>query len=75
MLSDVLKYASISALRQAHRRHDVVAVQVMDRFELHLPPIGRVVLKDAETGQVMDCLLYTSPSPRDRQKSRMPSSA
>ena len=22
-----------------------------------------------------DCLLYTSPSPRDRQKSRMPSSA
>ena len=25
--------------------------------------------------QYMDCLLYTSPSPRDRQKSRMPSSA
>ena len=24
---------------------------------------------------VNDCLLYTSPSPRDRQKSRMPSSA
>ena len=26
-------------------------------------------------GQFNDCLLYTSPSPRDRQKSRMPSSA
>ena len=26
-------------------------------------------------GQLTDCLLYTSPSPRDRQKSRMPSSA
>jgi len=25
--------------------------------------------------QICDCLLYTSPSPRDRQKSRMPSSA
>ena len=25
--------------------------------------------------QVQFCLLYTSPSPRDRQKSRMPSSA
>ena len=25
--------------------------------------------------QISDCLLYTSPSPRDRQKSRMPSSA
>ena len=26
-------------------------------------------------GKLKDCLLYTSPSPRDRQKSRMPSSA
>ena len=26
-------------------------------------------------GVPWDCLLYTSPSPRDRQKSRMPSSA
>ena len=26
-------------------------------------------------GRPYDCLLYTSPSPRDRQKSRMPSSA
>ena len=25
--------------------------------------------------ELYDCLLYTSPSPRDRQKSRMPSSA
>ena len=25
--------------------------------------------------KLKDCLLYTSPSPRDRQKSRMPSSA
>ena len=25
--------------------------------------------------EVIFCLLYTSPSPRDRQKSRMPSSA
>ena len=29
----------------------------------------------AITGQAETCLLYTSPSPRDRQKSRMPSSA
>eukprot|EP01017_Pseudomicrothorax_dubius_P023221 TRINITY_DN2488_c0_g1_i3.p1 TRINITY_DN2488_c0_g1~~TRINITY_DN2488_c0_g1_i3.p1 ORF type:complete len:136 (-),score=10.75 TRINITY_DN2488_c0_g1_i3:11-418(-) len=27
------------------------------------------------TGYLSTCLLYTSPSPRDRQKSRMPSSA
>ena len=28
-----------------------------------------------KTGVNISCLLYTSPSPRDRQKSRMPSSA
>ena len=28
-----------------------------------------------EPTPLTDCLLYTSPSPRDRQKSRMPSSA
>ena len=28
-----------------------------------------------QLGKYHDCLLYTSPSPRDRQKSRMPSSA
>ena len=27
------------------------------------------------SGNLVICLLYTSPSPRDRQKSRMPSSA
>ena len=27
------------------------------------------------SGDIYICLLYTSPSPRDRQKSRMPSSA
>ena len=32
------------------------------------------VVKDAQ-GTLLTCLLYTSPSPRDRQKSRMPSSA
>ena len=29
----------------------------------------------SELNPLMACLLYTSPSPRDRQKSRMPSSA
>ena len=30
---------------------------------------------DDRQSEIKDCLLYTSPSPRDRQKSRMPSSA
>ena len=34
-----------------------------------------VEITDAAGAYGTDCLLYTSPSPRDRQKSRMPSSA
>ena len=36
---------------------------------------GAVVVMEAKTGRVVACLLYTSPSPRDRTRSRMPSSA
>ena len=35
------------------------------------PGSGKTTLLEILSG----CLLYTSPSPRDRQKSRMPSSA
>ena len=34
-----------------------------------------IQIRLAEAGGNSTCLLYTSPSPRDRQKSRMPSSA
>ena len=52
--------------------------------ELGVYPLDRMSVFDAraldmhvdeEMGYVYTCLLYTSPSPRDRQKSRMPSSA
>jgi hypothetical protein len=36
-------------------------------------PIGQYIKLAKARGET--CLLYTSPSPRDRQKSRMPSSA
>ena len=35
------------------------------------PDSGQILLN----GELINCLLYTSPSPRDRQKSRMPSSS
>ena len=41
--------------------------------------LNRLIQSTNGAGQALgygyDCLLYTSPSPRDRQKSRMPSSA
>jgi len=54
VLSETLAQTSATALRQANRRHDVVAVQITDRFELELPALGYLVLKDAETGQVVE---------------------
>jgi uncharacterized protein (DUF58 family) len=54
ILSETLGQASFSVLRQANRRHDLVAVQITDRFELELPALGRLVLKDAETGEVVE---------------------
>ena len=39
--------------------------------------VSRVEMEEMvrRSALVISCLLYTSPSPRDRQKSRMPSSA
>ena len=46
---------------------------VNDGEEVFVVLDGQVLMHYREQGE--DCLLYTSPSPRDRQKSRMPSSA
>jgi uncharacterized protein (DUF58 family) len=54
MLLESLAQASFTMLRQANRRHDVVAVQISDRYELELPALGRLVLNDAETGEVVE---------------------
>jgi uncharacterized protein (DUF58 family) len=59
-----LALASFTALRQANRRHDVVAIQITDRFELELPALGRLVLKDAETGEVVE---VNTADPRKRE--------
>ena len=43
-----------SALRQVARRHDLVAACMRDPREQTLPDAGRVVLQDAETGEVVE---------------------
>jgi uncharacterized protein (DUF58 family) len=54
MLLESLAQASFTTLKQANRRHDVVAVQITDPYELELPALGRLILKDAETGEVLE---------------------
>jgi len=54
MLLESLAQAAYPMLRHANRRHDVVAVQITDPFELELPELGRLVLQDAETGEIVE---------------------
>ncbi|MBN9691061.1 MAG: DUF58 domain-containing protein [Verrucomicrobia bacterium] len=52
--SESLGRVSATALRQVSRKHDLVAVQIIDPFEETLPDLGRLVLQDAETGEVVE---------------------
>src|SRR5665811_2351428 len=67
--------------RRGQRRHEAAALAVVegveqtgvdDRREAPPEPLEGEGVVDEELGL---CLLYTSPSPRDRTRSRMPSSA
>ena len=44
-------------------------------FRRHSGQVGASDANNAAMAELMPCLLYTSPSPRDRTRSRMPSSA
>ena len=51
-----------------------------DKYNLKINDVIRSAIGDAATASCVkinfdSCLLYTSPSPRDRTRSRMPSSA
>jgi uncharacterized protein (DUF58 family) len=54
MLLQSLAQASFTMLKQANRKHDLVAVQVTDPRELELPELGRLIFQDAETGEVVE---------------------
>ena len=51
------------------------AVHTQTSQEFFLDLHGQGLLVQKSTKQFYSCLLYTSPSPRDRTRSRMPSSA
>ena len=70
----------VAALRD--QLHDLAKRQGIQRWDLGASrsinasvQVDRGEAKQMKASQRSSCLLYTSPSPRDRQKSRMPSSA
>lgn len=58
LVSDFLATGYERSLRVANRRHDMVAIRVLDRREKEIPPLGIVEFEDSETGERL--LLDTS---------------
>ena len=75
MLS-IARFKALSVLRRRPEEEldDETAERIEDQSD---DPETALAKKDKGSmlRQALTCLLYTSPSPRDRQKSRMPSSA
>ena len=54
-----------------------ISTKARERIYKSKPPllIDKKKIDNIKVGNINDCLLYTSPSPRDVEESRMPSSA
>lgn len=52
LLSDFLAPEFTKPLGLLARRHDLIAISIIDRRELAIPPLGLLALRDAESGAV-----------------------
>ena len=81
MASPAQAAAASSAIRRGLTRHltegdtEQARAVAAEAASVSAVPSEQLALPHTKTNHRSDCLLYTSPSPRDRQKSRMPSSA
>ena len=50
VLSDFLSAGSLSSLKAAAARHDLIVVEIVDPRDQEIPAVGPVVLRDAESG-------------------------
>ena len=76
---DRLRFSFLTTPTVFHRNYFAIdersgVIHTTERIDREQLCPGGVIVVDRRA-QWSDCLLYTSPSPRDRQKSRMPSSA
>lgn len=67
VISDFIADDYMHALRIANKKHDVIAITVVDPREQELPNVGFVELKDAESGEI---LLVDTANPLVRKEFR-----
>ncbi|HHT9110236.1 MAG TPA: DUF58 domain-containing protein [Candidatus Brocadiaceae bacterium] len=53
VVSDFIDHNYEHALRIANKKHDIIAVTVVDPRECELPNVGLIELKDAETNEIL----------------------
>ena len=77
LVSDMRKDAQLRAFDQSEERYREQLNINQAEFERAKDNLDRSFEETLQSyeGQTRDCLLYTSPSPRDVEESRMPSSA
>ena len=76
MLTDGIELAYTKDYFFRNEHHgDTIAPLDAAGFDTHTVDLNSPILIDGSDLKITACLLYTSPSPRDRSLSRMPSSA
>ena len=68
--TDLSSFAPENDAKDAEERMNLVMTDTPNRIYVHVTPN-----EDGANVLEIGCLLYTSPSPRDMRRSRMPSSA
>lgn len=53
LISDFIDHSFDNALKIANKKHDVVALRILDDREKEIPEIGIIPLQDAETGKIL----------------------
>ena len=69
------KYVDAEALPTAADGVQVFSFNENMMDMIPMESITKMIKKDGNSSVMGNCLLYTSPSPRDTERSRMPSSA
>jgi uncharacterized protein (DUF58 family) len=54
VISDFLDEGFEKVLKVTARKHDLIAVRIRDRRERELPDVGRILLEDAESGELLE---------------------
>lgn len=67
LISDFMDQGYEDLLKITNRKHDLVALQVVDEREMEIPNVGLIQLKDAETGKT---IWFNSSSKKNRQQYR-----